>query len=372
MRSTILFDSQVFDAQVYGGISRYFYEMIRRLRRDPLLDARLGFTRTRNQYLLGDSALGLEAARVGPSVMERVRRRLRLPERKRGGHPFDSTQLIRGDYAIFHPTYFDTYFLEEAPRNRPFVLTVYDMIPELYPEFFGPGRVLQESKRELARKADRIFAISETTRDDLARIVGLEPSRIVVTPLASSIRKPQGPNEKGNYLLYTGKRDGYKNFVGFLRAAAEVLHAQPGIRLLCCGGGSFGEDELQLLRELDLADRVGQVDAPEHEMAGIYSSALALVFPSLYEGFGLPVLEAFACGCPVIAADAGSIPEVAGDACAYFDPTSEASMADALRILLTDRNCALDLIRRGEEREKEFSWDRTFDITRRSYLELLH
>ena len=285
--------------------------------------------------------------------------------------------------AVIHQTYYgDSVY----PRTRPLVITVYDLINELYRDRFSRFNIAGDPTRRYQRvncaRADHLIAISEATKADLVRLFGVDPARITVVHLASSLpvlqplepgRAPpaeSGGSEEKRYLLHVGGRPDYKNFNALLEAFGRSAFLRRRFRLVCFGGGPFDDAERERIAALGVSDRVIHRSGDDAALAACYRDATAFICPSLYEGFGLPVLEAMSQGCPVICAHAGSLPEVAGAAAVYFDPTSVESMQAALDATLDDeaRLAALRLL--GLERVRLFSWERCARETLQVYRRL--
>ncbi|RYF70976.1 MAG: glycosyltransferase family 1 protein, partial [Cytophagaceae bacterium] len=186
----------------------------------------------------------------------------------------------------------------------------------------------------------------------------LAASETVATPLEAP------------YLLYVGKRGLYKNFDGFFRAIQPVLHRHPDLHLICAGGGAFNQAEQALFYASGLANRVHYRPANDTSLIALYRHARAFVFPSLNEGFGIPVLEAYSSGCPVVLSNRSSLPEVGGDAALYFDPEDDDSIADAVERVLTDNALHAALSQKGTERLRNFSCDKTAQQTLEVYKSL--
>ncbi|MBW0254612.1 glycosyltransferase family 1 protein [Cellulomonas sp. PS-H5] len=198
-----------------------------------------------------------------------------------------------------------------------------------------------------ALRADRIITISEFSKQRIVHHLGVPPERITVAHLAvdTAAFTPQlGPRER--FLLYPARGWAHKNHERLLEAVRLLREDDPDLRLVLTGGGLDGLGELP-----DWVDARGNV--PRAELLELYRTAACLVFPSLYEGFGMPPLEAMASGCPVAASSAGSLPEVCGDAAALFDPTDPRAIADGVRAALADTE---GLQRRGLERARLFTW----------------
>jgi glycosyltransferase involved in cell wall biosynthesis len=256
-------------------------------------------------------------------------------------------------------------------KNAPIVITVYDMIHELYPDQFIDSWFVIKAKKRAISKAKVIIAISENTKKDLIKIYNVPESKIKVIYLASSLHSlnlvtidelKEGHGIKRPYILYVGDRRTYKNFK--LLFDSYITNFSDDFDLICFGGGKFKTNELKSINNR-IKNSIIQLNGPDDLLASLYKHAFCFVFPSLYEGFGIPPLEAMSMGCPVIASNASSIPEVVGDAAILFDPNSKEELIYAIKSLF-DESKRNDLIKRGFEQEKKFSWDKmageTLDI----------
>jgi glycosyltransferase involved in cell wall biosynthesis len=270
----------------------------------------------------------------------------------------------RGTY-IAHPTYYTSGVL---PGRRPHVCTFYDLIHLRYADHFPSSNDITERQRFWARRADKIIAISNTTAEDLVSILGVPPRKIAVVHLGVHIPSVTVKRRPEDYLLYVGNRGGYKNW----RMVVEALRAPElaSLRLVCSGGGAPTPDEQELLRGCRVSHRVRFVQADEETLCRLYRHAVALVYPSLYEGFGLPPLEAMARGVPVVAARAASIPEVVGDAALLFNPHEADELVYALHRLL-DTSLREELEKRGLARATMLPWSKTTQRTIDVYRELI-
>lgn len=375
----ILFDHQIFEEQRFGGISRYFCEVIQALSGIDSMQAAVALKYSKNEYFR-QSAFAHQA-HDDPGTYENFMPGLHFKgkwnlyvARNTIKKPVDAAKvnkalsieaLKKQDFDVFHPTYYDDYFLPYL-GNKPFVLTVYDMIHEIYPEFFSLADKVSERKRHLAQKAHTILAISDCTKKDLVRFFGIPSEKIVVTHLASSMERAESASPPlplaaalpARYVLFVGARTIYKNFYFFINSMRSLLEADPGLHIFCTGG-PFHKNEKIFLENHGIADRVHQHSASDAELALLYQRALAFVFPSLYEGFGIPVLEAFGNACPAVLARAGSLPEIAGDAALYFDPKDAQSVHAAMAEVLYQPGRAAELVARGQQRHQQFSWART-------------
>ena len=263
-------------------------------------------------------------------------------------------------YDLFVPTYYNPYFLNKI-NGKPFVLTVYDMIHELMPQYFenDPYNVV-EFKSILIKKASKIIAVSNNTKKDILKFYPqIDPDKIEVIYHGSSIKIE--PNVKvdlpPNYILYVGSRADYKNFKFLVKAITPFLKADPNLKLLAAGGGKFDDDELKWIKSLCLENQIVQKSFKENELGHFYQNAELFVFPSLYEGFGIPVLEAMATGCPIILTKHGSFPEIAGEAGIYFDSNSEEDLRDKIQMLLDDKKLRAKFAKKGLEQVKKYNWN---------------
>jgi glycosyltransferase involved in cell wall biosynthesis len=231
------------------------------------------------------------------------------------------------------------------------------------------------------RRADRLIAISESTRRDLERVLHVPPSRVDVTPLAvSAAYHPNQPEDTiealrqryglpREYLLYVGRLEPRKNLPRLLAAYEHVLGRKPEMPPLVLAGAPgwhWAGLEKALQRLGSRTIQLGYV--PESDLPALYGGATIFIYPSMYEGFGIPVLEALSCGTPTITSNVSSMPEVVADAAELIDPHSTADIAAAMERLLTDAKRREELREKGLRRASAFSWDHTARLTMDSYL----
>lgn len=261
------------------------------------------------------------------------------------------------------------------PRGRARyarVTTVHDAIPAVYPETqpWLTRAVFGTLVRAAGRSADAILTVSQASRDDLVRYYGLPSAKVHVTPngfvpqrVATADAVDAALDRLGvkrPYFLYVGALHPRKNLPRVLEAFARVRDGAPEARLVVVGPPSWGASDVLrqvLARTGDGVTFTGFVS--DADLQALYQGASALVFPSLYEGFGLPALEAMGHGTPVITSNVSSLPEVVGDAALVIDPLSVDAIAEAMRRVLTDGELRVDLGRRGRERSRAFSWSAT-------------
>ncbi len=365
----ILYDHQVFSLQDWGGISRYFTELMKNFRNEENVEIELPLWYSNNVHL--SEVPGISARKFFPYYRFRGRNRIIFNLNEITGRKF----LRSGRFDLFHPTYYDHRFLNII-RGKPFVLTVHDMTYEMYPHLFRGSEKIIQSKKVLLENAGRVIAVSEHTRNDILNFYPINPEKIKVIYLGNSLWREDlsaglSPSLPLRYLLYVGNREGHKNFSWMIQALSPLLHGEKDLFLVCAGGGSLAKGEMDLLRRHKIVEKVHQYPVTDPELIQLYSNATAFVFPSLYEGFGIPVLEAFGCGCPAALSNRSSLPEVGDDAALYFNPEDENSIREAVSRLLKDHKLREDLINKGRERVKEFTWKNTARETLQVYHQAL-
>lgn len=355
----VLYDYQIFRNQRYGGISRYFTNLIRFYEKEDVV---VPCYHAKNYYY--NKLVGGYDYKYESMLFEYINDSLsRLMTRR---------TLRRGGVDVFHPTSTDTYFLKYLKKEK-LVVTVHDLVKELYPEFARHQVDYVDNRRKLLAAADHIIAVSNNTRDDLMAFYGVEADKVTVVYHGLPARfgkfriNLRGLPER--YILYVGQRGMNKNFRPFLEAVSTLLQEDKTLSLMCVGGSEFDEEERGRIYELGLQRQVKQRNLNDEVLAACYKQALAFVFPSLYEGFGIPILEAFKMGCPIVLSDIGSFREVADGAGHYMDPLSVEDMRDKIGQVLDPENqeAVQDKVAQGRELVERFTLDNTYEHTRRVY-----
>ena len=290
-------------------------------------------------------------------------------------------QLHRAKAILYHSPY---YLMPYIP-GVPTVLTCYDLIPLIYPQYFSAlQRLIFRIAHTFALKtADRIIAISQTTKADLIIRFRLAPQRITVIPgAADAYFQPQSHDRIAalrqkfalpeQYILYFGSNKPHKNLLYLVKAFAQFRIQNPKSKTRLVIAGHWDErypDAKKLTHESGLKDQIifiGPVE--ESDLPALYSGATLFVFPSLYEGFGLPVVEAMACGVPVVCSNTSSLPEIAGDAALLVDPFDVNTLAVTMGRALTEEGLRRKMREKGLEQAERFSWERTGRETLEVYL----
>lgn len=349
--------------QAYGGISRYFCELARQMGTLRGVSSTVVAPMHINEYLT-----------ASPARVLGTRARWR-PKKDRHLNALN-WRASAGIYRLRPPDLVHRTYYGQGVRTwrSPSVVTVFDMIHELYPSSFPPSDPTSADKRRAVAMADQVICISHSTKRDLVELFDCDPAKVHAIHLGfnadfAAAAGERRPAESARpYFLYVGGRSGYKNFSTFVRAYAASNRLRKECRLLAFGGGALNHEERALMQELGLQDGdVAQQSGSDHELVQQYRHAIALVYPSLYEGFGIPPLEAMSAGCPVICSNASSLPEVVGDAAVTIDPQSTEALREAMEKLLGSDVERAGLIKAGRQQVTKFSWARCATETLQVY-----
>ncbi len=350
----ILLDEQIFSTQQYGGISRYFCEIGKHIITNNKDSVRFSLKFTNNEYLnsLRNESNGKinNINSFGGNGIKKTINRLH-----------SITSLFYSGYDIFIPTYYNPYFLKYKRKNKPYVLTVHDMIDEAYPFQTSYYQKITSFKKKCIENADHIIAISECTKNDLLKYYPDLESKISVIYHGYTVTPPSKESQllsnhiNTNYILYVGKRDHYKNYEFCIRSIAKILRTN-NIHIVCAGGGGWTDYEKDMHNELGIENHCIQLNVSDAELASLYKFALMFIFPSEYEGFGLPILEAFSNECPVLLSNSSCFPEIAGSAALYFENGRSEDLENKVKMLLYDTEKIRNFIENGREKLKQYSW----------------
>jgi len=348
--------------QEYGGISRYFKELIFAIYSNNLAHPKIYSGININQpirdlpwkinegkYISSYPCRGLKCIGYVNKIYNRLRNEFFDPD-------------------IIHQTnYVKNAFRTRKAKN---VLTVYDLIHEIYSETREDFKNSAKIKQESLDQADHILAISHSTKNDLMKYYGIDNNKITVTHLGVSAisgndKKPH-KSPKFDYLLYVGKRGSYKNFYRFIKAYSSSSTLTKDFKIIAFGGGKPSPEENQFINE-NCPGKVIFVNGNDYQLAIYYRNASAFVYPSEYEGFGLPPLEAMQYGVPVFSSNTSSLPEVVGDAGIYFDPFSFESIQEALEQNIYDSQKLYMIVSAGKKNITKFTWKKCAMETVKAY-----
>jgi len=286
---------------------------------------------------------------------------------------------------LFHSPHYAT------PPFKPCVgvVTIHDIIHLLFPEFLPSYTAVKYAKfmlRSAVKRAKKIITVSENSKKDIVKHLKVpsEKVRVIYNGVDETLfKKPDIPPAerlereygiRGDYILYVGNYAPHKNIEGLFAAFKILLkNLDKSITLVVISGGQAQMEKLQIQSRKnkiqDFTILLGNI--PYNELPAFYQGALAFVFPSLYEGFGLPVIESLACGTPAVIADNSSLREVGGDASLYFDPRSPSEIADKMGLLICDERLRENLSLKAAKHVKKFSWEKAALLTKEVYLEAL-
>lgn len=362
-----------------AGIGQYTYHLIKALARvEPAHEYVVLYPRlTRSLRMREVPIFPEECVRV---VSEGRFRTLRFRVQRKLGVGTPVERRI-GSFDVYHAT---NYVFTHAVKRARRVVTIHDMTLVLFPEWHPRARV-NSMTHELARSleiADHILADSAATRDDIVKQFSVRSERISVVPLAADRSfRPLPAEEIQKVLSHWGLvHDGYLLFMGTIEPRKNLLRLLQAVELagsgigplVIVGADGWGSDEVA--RHIERLQRAGRLSylgyVPDDARPSLINGARSFVYPSLYEGFGLPVLEAMACGVPVLASNVASLPEVVGDAGVLVDPHDVDAIARGMARLWHDDALRRDLSIRGIERARAFSWERTASQTLGVYTRL--
>jgi mannosyltransferase len=337
-------DGIIYSLQARGGISTYFRELLTHL------DSKeLAYTLTLDGVLRADVEFSY------------THRPSRVLERYRTCRPVPGWGQPR---AVFH----STYYRQPEQKSWPTVVTVHDFVYERY--YHGPKRWVHVAQKHAAiGQAQAIICISEATRQDLMKFVGVKSGQQVhvIHNAASTLFHPMRDaqaDELAPFVLYVGQRGDYKNFNLALRAMQYL----PDLRLLCVGGGSLTPEELATAPQ-SVRERVSHAGAVDDAALNVlYNRAQCLVYPSAYEGFGIPVIEAMQAGCPVVSICCAAVLEVGQDALSVAEQADPCSLA--LAIERTLGGARAQYVSRGLDVAGRYSWKSTHQKTVQIYQSL--
>jgi len=364
----ILYNHQIFH-QKYGGISRYFVELANNI---ALLKNKKVTIKINSLFFITSYLSNLN--------QEILFNGFKVPYFKGSARlclilnsfvsPISSKHF---DPDIIHETYYNSISRNKTRAKK--IITVYDMTHERFPDLFTKKDKTTELKKIAVAEADHIICISKNTQKDLVDIFNVDKKKTSVIYLGFSSLTTTKINESQGfrrpYLLYVGSRYSYKNFIRFVKA-----YAAPEIKnsfdLVMFGGGRLNDQELSLFDKLKIpSNSLQQVNGDDAMLAGYYKNASLFVYPSLYEGFGIPPLEAMNYGCPVVCSNTSSIPEIVGHAAILFDPYSVDSIRDNIISALYNDKIKSSLILKGFKQIKNFSWKKCAIETYKVYKNVL-
>jgi glycosyltransferase involved in cell wall biosynthesis len=364
----IAYDYQIFSFAKYGGVSRYIYEISNHIGKLTEFEVSIFAGFYVNHYLKSCNSSIVRGWYVPQiSYSSRIIGLVNAEINKRW--------LNHNIPDIVHETYYSERRI--APKKSKIVLTVHDMIHEKFSHFMSRReRRISHLKAEAIKRADHIICISNSTKQDLLEILDVEPNKVSTIYHGYSLLNAASfdkPKIVFPYILFVGNiRSEYKNFKRLLQAYANNKNIRNNFSLVCFGSKEFSTQEANSVKKLGIDEKnIIFISGDDSILANIYTYASAFVYPSLYEGFGFPVLEAMSLDCPVICSNTSSLPEIVGEAGEYFNPYEIESISEALEKVLFSQGKSQKLKELGKERVKLFSWDTCANETSLVYKKLI-
>ena len=350
----VVYDYQAFSLQTHGGVSRYFSEIAPRIGAMPNCTTTILAGAHRNDYLAsaGPRCIGFRVPHI---------RGLRLAQAV--FNTAMTTQWLRRHHPdVVHETYYKAKGFGRS-GHRATVVTVHDMIHEKFPEQFPAYDTTARRKAAAVRRADAVICVSANTKKDLLERLPLDPAKVHVVHHGCVVKEIIGEAGEATasrpFLLYVGPRAGYKNWRRLIAAIGLSPVLRSTFDLVCFGGRSFARDEVELIRQVAVAGTatsITHVTGDDATLERLYSHASAFIYPSIYEGFGLPPLEAMARGCPVVCSNTSSLPEVFAGAAEMFDPLDASAVAAAIESVVLSSERTGQLRELGLTRARSLSW----------------
>ena len=360
----ILFDYSIFFHQKIGGISRYFLNL-------------------QKEFLKNNQNSVKILAPINKNILLKNYKNNNLLNFYLNNYPLFTKKLFKNiNYYsskaycniykpdIIHNTFFEKKNLKKYKK----VITVYDLIHEIYHKDYGKENNYRPKKKSLDN-ADHIICISNKTKEDLINIYNIEEKKINVVYLGvQKFNKIENQKIRINrpYILYVGGRSKYKNFDNLLKAYSMSKKLQKDFDIVCCGGDKFSEIEKKIIFDYKIdPSKIKQFNANDNELNYLYKNASLLVYPSLYEGFGLPTIEAMSLGCPVASSDHSAIIEAVGDAAKLFNPKDSEDIKISIENIVYSEEITNNLIKKGYERSNLFTWKKCSEKTMNIYKKIL-
>ena len=360
----ILYDYQTFYDQEYGGVSRYFIELYKEFIKTD--DVKICCPYSNNYYL--ENELGIKRIKKKKStIFSRIIWKYYYEKR----NAKESIKIAKKS-DIVHSTWNRPYINKV---NKNFVVTIHDMIHEIYWKDIAIKEI--KNKKRAIYDSKAIIAISENTKKDIMKFYpDIDENKIKViyhgTNHLPKAEKPTQSQLPSKYLLYVGRRDSYKGANFMIDSLADYLKQKKDIYLVFASGSPFSKEEIDYFNKLGIIDLIKWFKPKDSELAYLYQNAICFIYPSEYEGFGVPLLEAFDNNCPVVCTNSSSLPEVGGDAALYFSLGNKEELVSKVDCLVSNPHIREQQIIKGLERTKLFTWEKSVENTRKLYLSVLN
>lgn len=366
----IIFDFKIFSHQRFGGPSRYFYnlfEHISLINKDTYVVSPFYCNEFLKKSNFKQNIKGIYIPKY-----KYINLALNFFNKK-----FSNLLIKKFNPQILHTT---DYSFSVSDKNKKLVVTVHDLIHEIFYQDFGNDNKFRPKKRILDL-ADHVICVSNNTKNDLINFYKIDQKKISVIYHGNSFSNVKNfENKKLNlkldfkYFLYIGSRKRYKNFFSIVKAIKKNKQIYNEYKLVCFGGGKLLKSEIKKFNEYQIDIKkiiIIENYCDDFLLYKLYKNASALIYPSKYEGFGMPIIEAMSLRCPVICSNASSLPEVYGDAALTFSPFSEKEILKSIESIVSDKELKSKLIRLGIKQSTKFSWEKCANQTLDVYKKLI-
>lgn len=361
----IVFNYQIFFQQQYGGISNYFYHLYKELNKNKDNQIKIHAPIHKNSYLnkiAKENISGFFTKKI-PSKLNPL---INFYNKK-----ISEYYIKKFKPDILHNTYYYSQKINLIKTKK--FCTVYDMVNEKFPNYFTNSKEITKLKKKTIDDSDHVFCISNNTKKDLVELFNISEKKISITHLASTLKKKDYDKNKkkifNDCLLFVGSRKGYKNFYGLCEAFSRSKLLKNNFRIISFGGEKYSYYDKNILEKFKISDKVLFFDDSNYDLSFLYQNVRAFIFPSFYEGFGLPLLEAMENNCVVISSNGGSLKEIGGKYIEYFDPYSSDDIIRVIEKILNSETLMQNNILFGTNRSKDFSWEKCAALTLKKYSE---
>jgi len=361
----IIYDHNIFWSQKFGGISRYFVNLLKNIQKKNNIDLRVIAPFYRNIYLKNEidkkKIVGLYLKKEIPKTSFMF---------KSFNKFFFKNFVHSYKPSLIHSTYYNENI---DKKTTPLIITVYDLIHEKL-GIENNTKILPKLKS--LKLADHIVSISEKTKKDLMKFYNIDKDKISVIYLGSNHALTNqkilnNANSEKPFILYVGSREKYKNFEFFLKGYSISEKLKNDFDLLLFGGGKLSVYEKKKINEYKLHNKVFHKEGTDEELYQLYKTAKVFIFPSIYEGFGLPLVEAMANDCPVICSNIDVFKEIAGNAAEYFDPSNVENFKAKIEEVIYSNTRLQELKSLGKMKSRNYDWEKCADETIKIYKKLV-
>lgn len=344
----VLFDHLCFNEK-YGGVSKYFVEVMKKL---PKKSFKLSLLFSNNSSIIENNSF-FNVKPFLSNISFKGKPRLERLINK----PNTIINILKENYDVYHQTHYDTYAYKYISKKKHIVTTIHDLNYIKIPQFYTNSKNKAQMEESIY-KSDSIVTISNNTKKDLLENYNINENKIHV--IYHGVNKNEFKKVDAvknlSFILYVGSRSSYKNFSNVLHALSLINNKDI---CLVCTGTCFTKNEMKLFESMNLSNRIIHVSCKENELAFLYNNALCFIYPSYYEGFGLPLLEAMTYRCPIACSNTSCFPEIAENAALFFNPNNPNEIAESIVELCSNTVLRNSLIELGEKRVDFFSWDKS-------------